>query len=606
VLEKLRESLERRIAYRQWWNAYRQRTVPGGAAWTRASASCLLWTLVVLVVTGVFLMSSYSPSMTDSWASVHYIEQSWAGSLLRGIHYFAAQFLIVLFFLHMMRVLIVGGYRAPRELIWITGLLLVPLVLAWAITGNPLSGSQKGMSQIEVEGHIIASTPLLGRTIQTILIGGDRVGNLTLTHLYTLHVFILPLLVGVLLFLHISQIYRHGLLGPENSDESEAVPYWPDQTVRNMIVLAVVMIGIALAARWLKAPRDVPASPELPGMPRPEWYFLSLFELRRYFSGEWEFIATLVIPLLILGLLLVMPLLDRWLTHRISVFLRSGIVVVGLVAWGGLTAMPIWRDRHDEQYQQTHRKLEVLGERAWVLADRYGVPPEGAAALLARDPKTQGPVLFKLYCGSCHPHAEPDGTGIMPTEPTAPNLYGIGTPDWIAGFLDPERITGPHYFGNTAKADGEMVGTVQEWFENAESDDDRARIRKQLQEIALLLAHEANKAPQTVDDKLLARAKQAMVDEFACTDCHRFGEEGELGSAPDLTGYASRSWLIEMIRNPNAERFYPDDANDRMPAFAPHEFGSAQNQLTRRQIELIVDWLRQEWYEPAPESAESQ
>ncbi len=600
MLDKLRQGLERRIAYRQWWDAYRHRMVPGGPAWSRATASCLLWTLIVLVVTGVLLMSSYSPSMTDAWASVHYIEQSWAGSLLRGIHFFAAQFLIILFFLHMMRVLIIGGYRAPRELIWISGLLLVPLVLAWAITGNPLSGSQKGMSQIDVEGHIIASTPLIGRPVQRILLGGDQVGNLTLTHLYALHVFILPFLVGSLLFIHISQIYRHGLLGNDNGDDTASVPYWPYQTFRNMVVLFLVMIGVTIAAWQVGAPREVPANPELPATPRPEWYFLALFELRRHFSGEWEFIATLVIPVLILTLLLVMPLLDRWMSHRMSVFLRSGIVVVGFLTWAGLTAMPVWRDRQDAAYQKTRHELEVLGERAWVLADHFGVPPQGATELLARDPKTQGPVLFRLYCASCHPHSPKPGEGIEPAEPSAPNLYGIGTPEWIAGFLDPERIQSAHYFGNTAKADGEMVSTVEGWFEEAESDEDRARIQKQLEDVALLLAHEAGKAPPDVDPGRLERAREAMIDTFTCTDCHRFGDEGELGSAPDLTGYASREWLIAMIRNPSAERFYPEDANDRMPAFAPHEFGSPDNQLTRRQLELIVDWLRQEWYEPPP------
>ncbi len=593
----LRNGLEKRIGYRKWWDAYRQRIVPGGAAWSRATASCLLWTLVVLVATGVLLMSSYSPSVTDAWASVHHIEQSWAGSLLRGIHYFAAQFLIVLFVLHMMRVLIVGGYRAPRELIWITGLILVPLVLAWAITGNPLSGSQKGLSQIEVEGHIIASTPMIGRPIQRILIGGDQVGNLTLTHLYTLHVFILPLVVGVLLFLHISQIYRHGLLGPDEA-ENEPVPYWPFQTFRNMVVLALVMLGVTIAAWMLKAPHDVPASSELPGMPRPEWYFLSLFELRRYFSGDWEFIATMIIPAGILGLLLVMPLLDRWLSHRLSVFLRTGIVVVGLIAWGGLTAMPLYRDQQDTEYQRVHTELEELGDRAWVLANHYGVPPQGAGELLARDPKTQGPILFKRYCGSCHSHSSGENQGIIPTKPSAPNLYGIGTPDWIAGFLDPKKINGPHYFGNTAKADGEMVSMVESWFEDAESDDDRRQVTQQLNSIAWLLADQAGRTPKPVKPETLEQAKSAMVDEFGCTDCHRFGDEGELGSAPDLTGYASRDWLIGVIRNPNAERFYPDDANDRMPPFAPHEFGSKQNQLSRQQIELIVDWLRHEWYEP--------
>ena len=112
------------------------------------------------------------------------------------------------------------------------------------------------MAQIEVEGSIIGSTPWIGPLVQRILIGGDEVGHLTLTHLYFLHVALLPLLVGGLLIVHISQVYRYGLSRNETTAGSPEVPYWPYQTIRNMLVLAAVLSVVAILAWQMKAPLE--------------------------------------------------------------------------------------------------------------------------------------------------------------------------------------------------------------------------------------------------------------------------------------------------------------------------------------------------------------
>ncbi|MEX0586910.1 MAG: cytochrome b N-terminal domain-containing protein, partial [Pirellulales bacterium] len=180
--------LDARTGFRQTLAPLRSRVLPNGPSWWFTSASCLLWLLAIEVVTGLLLMTTYSPAMTTAWASVHYIGQSSFGGFVRGLHYYTSHALIILLAVHIVRVLLAAGFRAPRELIWITGLFLMPLLIVWAVTGNPLSASQKGMAQIEVEGNILGSTPVIGSLMQRILIGGDEVGQLTLTHLYFLHV----------------------------------------------------------------------------------------------------------------------------------------------------------------------------------------------------------------------------------------------------------------------------------------------------------------------------------------------------------------------------------------------------------------------------------
>ena len=595
VIRTCREWLNDRTDYRRLLAPIRRRVLSGGPRWGYTIANCLLWLLVIEGFTGLLLMATYSPSTTSAWASVHYIEQAVGGSFVRGLHYWTAHAMIVLFAVHVIRVLVSAAFRAPRELVWGTGVLVIPVLAVWAVSGNPLSASQKGFAQIEVEANIVGSMPLIGPALQRILLGGDAVGNLTLTHLYALHVAVLPLMAGLILAIHFGQLYRHGLSdsGEDSSHVSAARPYRPYQTIRNMTVLGVVLGVVALLAWRLGAPLEAPADPDIPQTPRPEWYFLFLFELRSYFVGRWEFIATIVLPSVVLLLLLLVPLIDRALPARGSSFLRYLVVVGGLAAWAWLTGASVARDWRDEDYLASQAKSAALAARARVLADRQPIPPEGAAALLRDDSRTQGPLLFARHCASCHGYVNQQGEGIAAEEPSASNLYGFATRAWIVGLLDAEKVNGPDYFGNTAFADGDMVMTVQDMFDAVEGESEEAELRSQLDKVALALASEAGllSGDASSHAESITEGVELLTGDLSCIDCHRFHDEGELGSAPDLTNYGSRDWLAGIISDPQHERFYAD-GNDRMPSFAANADDPENNLLSPRELRLLVDWLR--------------
>jgi ubiquinol-cytochrome c reductase cytochrome b subunit len=192
---------------------------------------------------------------------------------------------------------------------------------------------------------------------------------------------------------------------------------------------------------------------------------------------------------------------------------------------------------------------------------------------------------------------------IVSEKPSAPNLWGIGTREWVLGLLDPKQVASPRFFGNTSHKEGDMVTFVNDTIGtnlNELKGDDLAAFKRKIEDISFALADEAGMIrEQTADIQArVAAGREAIVGDepFGCITCHKFRDQGELGSAPDLTGYASLDWLTELIKNPEHERFYPE-TNDRMPAFgATEEKPSAR--LSDEELRLLVAWLRGEWYEP--------
>ncbi|MBX7166142.1 MAG: cytochrome b N-terminal domain-containing protein [Pirellulales bacterium] len=585
--------LNERVGYRPAIAACRARLLPDGPSWWAATGSLVLWLLVVEAVTGVLLMATYSPSFTNAWASVHYIESSLGGRIIRGVHHWGTQALFVALIVHLARCLLVAAFRAPRELIWITGVLLLPLTLAFAITGNPLVATQSGVAQIEVESNIAAATPGAGPLIRRLLLGGDAVGHLTLTHLYTLHSVLLPTIVLLLCVVHFGQIYRHLVRAnvPKLADPTP-LPYWPYQSVRNLLVLLVVLGGLVAWAYYAGAPLTMPADPEIAHTPRPEWYVLFLFEARRYFSGTWELLPTQVFPALSLGLLLVLPWIDARLPRSVSFVFRALLLVVGLGSLAVLTGLSLARDAGDKHLQEEQAQAQTLAARARLLADAGLIPPEGAIALLRRDALTQGPVLFKTHCGSCHAHTDAAGAGLALDKPQGANLYGFGTTSWLRGLFDPAQINTPKYFGGTPHASGDMATYVE--------GDMATWSQQEIESVALALEAEAqlpeSRPVEGTQDQIEA-GRKILADDGRCAQCHKFYEAGSLGSAPDLTGYASRQWMLDLVCDPGKSRFY-GDLDHNMPAFAAVEGDSPANTLSRESIGLIVDWLRRDWYRP--------
>src|SRR5262249_15831774 len=187
---------------------------------------------------------------------------------------------------------------------------------------------------------------------------------------------------------------------------------------------------------------DAPADPSMLYPARPEWYFLFLFQTLKYFQGPYILVGTLVIPMLAGRVVFVLPVVCPGTWRRCG-YVRGIVVGVGLLGGAAfLTYQALAEDAANTQFKEEVAKAEVLAERAVNLA-ASGIPEEGGTYLLRRDPKTQGPKLFKEKCASCHTY-----TGVAEnTDPKASNLAGWGTTKWIEGLLkNPES---PDYFGKT-------------------------------------------------------------------------------------------------------------------------------------------------------------
>jgi ubiquinol-cytochrome c reductase cytochrome b subunit len=247
-------------------------------------------------------------------------------------------------------------------------------------------------------------------------------------------------------------------------------------------------------------------------------------------------------------------------------------------------------------HQKAIAMEQMHSQRICELIRHEGIPPTGALTLLQNDTKTQGHRLFMQQCMSCHSHARGGDVelteDIVVEEPTSPNLSGYASREWLAGLLNPKRIVGPEYFGNTKFR--KMAGYVKERLADLDADE-----KKSLEKVIMAVSAEAQLPLQREidarDAKAIEEGRKLLVEDFTCTDCHKFHDKGQLGDAPDLTGYGSKPWIAGILSNPAEKRFYGN--RNLMPCYAPSASNPAENTLNPLQIEHLTDWLRGEWYE---------
>ncbi len=572
--------------------------VPGGARWRYVWGSTLTFAIGVQFITGIFLWMGYSPSAQTAWESVNYIQSEMSGGwLLRGIHHYTAQVMTVLLVLHLMQVVIDGAYKAPREVNFWFGLLLLQLVLALSLTGYLLPWDQKGFWATKVATNIMAIAPVAGPALQRIVIGGSDYGHHTLTRFFALHAGVLP---GALIALIVGHVYLfrlHGLKAREPKRKPDAT-FWPDQVLMDAVACLAVMAAVLfLIVRHrifsptgqLGAELGAPADPSEPySAARPDWYFLFLFQFLKYFPGHTEIWGAIFIPSLLLAVVFLMPILGRWkLGHRFNLGLLGAV----LAGAGLLTFLALAEDRHNSDYQFAAKNAEREAERAKALANSpAGVPAGGAVALLRADPFTQGPKLFAEHCASCHRFDGHDGTGRPVKDPqVASDLKGFGSRAWLTGLLDPERISTTNYFGGTKFKDSKMSKFVKKDVAGYTPEQ-----KEQLKKVIAAVSGEAKLKAQQADDfrdqPLITEGCDLLKNAMKCTDCHQFHARDEEATAPDLTGWGSRDWLVKFLNNPAHPDFY-GARNDRMPAFGEKQI------LDALQIGLLADWLRGDWYE---------
>jgi cytochrome b6 len=170
---------------------------------------------LVQVATGFAMTFYYRPSVADAFASVEYMmTQVNFGWLIRSIHRWSASMMVLMMILHVFRVYLTGGFKKPRELTWMTGVILASVTVSFGVTGYSLPWDQVGYWACKIVTGVPDAIPVVGSTLVELLRGGTSVGQGTLTRFYSLHTFVLPLITAVLMLAHFLMIRKQGISGP--------------------------------------------------------------------------------------------------------------------------------------------------------------------------------------------------------------------------------------------------------------------------------------------------------------------------------------------------------------------------------------------------------
>ncbi|MCK5916731.1 MAG: cytochrome b N-terminal domain-containing protein, partial [Deltaproteobacteria bacterium] len=296
----------------------RPRMVPAAAlrlrlTWGLGGASALM--VVVQLVTGILLNFSYEPSAMAAYSSVQHIHYDVLfGRLFRNLHHWAGHALIVIVFLHMLRVFLSSAFRGPRHLNWVIGLGLFFLILLANFSGYLLPWDQRAYWAVTIATSILEYLPGFGTVLLETVRGGSDVSSATLHIFHTLHSGVLPLLLLFFMTWHFWKIRRAGGLflkeTEKNASNSPTQPEIklsarPHLFVREKAAAAVVMAALLYAAIFFNAPLGALANPGMtPKMVKAPWYFIGFQELLIHVDPV---VMVLVLPLLTAFFLLFFP-----------------------------------------------------------------------------------------------------------------------------------------------------------------------------------------------------------------------------------------------------------------------------------------------------------
>jgi cytochrome b6 len=315
-----------------------------------------LFFFAVQVATGILLLLYYRPGADEAFESVELLmTQVPFGWLVRSLHSWSANLMVFFAALHLGSVFFLRAYRRPRELTWVSGALLLLLVLAFSFSGYLLPWNQLAFFATKVGTDIAGSVPLVGEWTLRFLRGGDRVTGATLARFFGWHVCVLPILSLALLGIHLALVQVHGMsVAPGAAAESarrKPMRFLPHYALRDLFgwVLALAVLAtLAAVFPWELGEKADPFAPAYKDI-RPEWYFVFMFEtLKLVPGGEVAGVEYEAIPLLAFGLgaalLVLAPFLgrsDRAEKLRIGIGVVVCVYVVGMTAWGYRSWVPL-------------------------------------------------------------------------------------------------------------------------------------------------------------------------------------------------------------------------------------------------------------------------
>ena len=294
--------------------------IPGGASWIYVFGSATLFIFGLQALTGMFLAIYYAPTPDHAYDSVQFIEnQVTFGWFVRGLHHWGASAMIIAVGLHMLQVFLYGAYKPPRELMWMVGVLLLLIVLAFAFTGYLLPWDQTAYWATQVGINMVGTVPMVGDVLIKVLRGGETLGALTLSRFFAVHVLFLPAVIVTGIALHMIILRLVGPAGPwdERKAASRRETFYPRQVYMDAVVMLCVFFALAALATWAPFPLADKADPsDTSFVPVPEWYFLFYYELLKHIHGPFEPLVTWVLPIVFVLIVLLWPFLDWKKTVR--------------------------------------------------------------------------------------------------------------------------------------------------------------------------------------------------------------------------------------------------------------------------------------------------
>lgn len=402
--------------------------IPGGANLAYVFGSGLLYLFLSQIITGMFLALYYVPSADHAHTTLAYLtKEVTSGSFIRSIHVYGSSAIVIVLLLHISQTFLYGAYKGGRKLLWLAGCVLFALTLGMSFTGYLLPWDQKAYFATTVGTNILTYIPVIGGPLKSLLRGGAEMGTLTLSRFFVLHVFLLPALILGCIAAHVFWFRRAGPAGPVQGDtqtlKRKTEPFYPKQVLFDLLFALLIIGCLGLLAHYLPAALGPKANPsDTHYVPRPEWYYIPVFQWLKYWESGFAILGILVIPAFVALLFVALPFLDRRPERRpwkrpVSVSIY-GFIFIGLGALGGISHRNDLRDpaiAHQLAKQQAD--VDAFMKRPFE-PELAAVSPFGGMSL--SPVASQGKKVFERErCTECHA-ADLNGTS------SAPSLLGVG------------------------------------------------------------------------------------------------------------------------------------------------------------------------------------
>jgi cytochrome b6 len=311
-----------------------------------------LFLFIIQVFTGILLLLYYKGSEQLAFESIQFImAKVQFGWLIRSIHSWAANLFILAAMIHMFSVFFEPSYRNPREVSWLTGMLMLFLGFGFGFSGYLLPWNELAFFATKVGTDIAGVVPVIGKPLMIFLRGGDDVTGATLSRFFGFHVAVFPGLFTVLLGIHLVLVQRQGMSAPigweKEGHDLRTMPFFPNFLLRDLLLWLIVLNVLAILAVFFpwELGQKADAFASAPAGIRPEWYFLFMFQTLKYFPAKILFIDGEVLGIALFGvgglLWLLVPFWDkmsargeknRWVTYA-GIGVVIYIIVFTILGW---------------------------------------------------------------------------------------------------------------------------------------------------------------------------------------------------------------------------------------------------------------------------------